>query len=129
MTSSDAADTNATNTAGATATGHLITDRGLMIQMFRGLGFTEPVATHIVDQELIDNVAALRDLDDDRCESIAKIVRKVPIAAGSSTCHNVADKAVHNFQLAVAPLCRTPSRRQCLKGSRSNGKLRPSRRV
>jgi len=102
MTSSDAADTNATNTAGATATGHLITDRGLMIQMFRGLGFTEPVATHIVDQELIDNVAALRDLDDDRCESIAKIVRKVPTAAGSSTCHNVADKAVRNFQLAVA---------------------------
>lgn len=77
------------------------TTRDLMIQMFVGLGFTVPVSTYIVDEELINNIGPLMDLDDDRCENIAKIVRKVPATPGGNDYHTVADAAVRNFQLAV----------------------------
>ena len=74
----------------------------MMAAMFLTLGFTQDVAAYVVLQELINSIEMLQDLDDDRCENIAKIVRKVPATPGGNDFHTVADAAVRNFQLAVA---------------------------
>ena len=65
------------------------------------IGFSDEAAILITDDNGLSTVNRLRDLDDARCESLARVIRKTKSVVNPQTYVTVPDLAIRNLQLAI----------------------------